>query len=414
MAFSFANYTAALKAHYTDAMIEDLVFKDNPLLAKVAKYEKMGGLNTSIVCKYAHGGGRSADFSTAQTGATQAPGIVQFALTHINDYGVGQIDGDVLDMSKGDADAFMDALTVGIDGAIGKLTNTLARDIYRAGWGSIGKLSSSSSVTGAVLTLDDPADATNFNVGDVVVFSGSESGATLRDSGDSLTILSVQRLAGTVTFSTNMSNIAGLAVGDFVFIKGDRQDSATPTKRKIAGLLSWCPTTAPSAGESFFSVDRSVDDLLYGSVYTPSTGTAIEQALIDADARVARLGGRVTDVFINPAQYANLIKQLGSKVQYVEQKVTANVGFPGVQIQGQRGLITVTPDHNCPSTYAFCLSLPSWKLYSNGKAVRLWNEDGLMMTRQTSADGIEVRTVFRGNLGCSKPGHNIVVSLPSI
>ena len=53
------------------------------------------------------------------------------------------------------------------------------------------------------------------------------------------------------------------------------------------------------------------------------------------------------------------------------------------------------------------VQLNTWKLYSLGKAVRVIDTDGLQMLRQATADGVEVRYGFYGQVGCRGPGYNI-------
>ena len=91
--------------------------------------------------------------------------------------------------------------------------------------------------------------------------------------------------------------------------------------------------------------------------------------------------------------------------------MNAEVGFRGIVINGPKGPIKVIPDANCPNNVAWMLDLKTWKLYSLGKAVKVINSDGLSMLRQASADGVEVRYGFYGNLGCKGPGHNARVKL---
>jgi hypothetical protein len=49
------------------------------------------------------------------------------------------------------------------------------------------------------------------------------------------------------------------------------------------------------------------------------------------------------------------------------------------------------------------LQMNMWKLYSLGKAVRVIDTDGLSMLRQASADGVEVRYGFYGQVGTRAP-----------
>jgi hypothetical protein len=91
------------------------------------------------------------------------------------------------------------------------------------------------------------------------------------------------------------------------------------------------------------------------------------------------------------SKYADLEKSLGSKLQYVDIKVNADVGFRGISLNSPRGVMKIIPDQNCPADKAFMLQLDTWKLNSLGKAPKILNLDGLKMLREDQADAVELR-----------------------
>jgi hypothetical protein len=401
MALNLTSFDAALKQHYTSDAVENLVYQDNPAMALMPKMEDFGGRNLPIPLIYGNPQGRSAGFSTAQSiGAAGATSLAAFLLTRVTDYSVATIDNQTLEASKGNANAFMEAATTEIDGAINNLSRSLSIDMYRAGWGDRGVIGSISS---SVITLATVDDVTNFEVGMNVVFSSSQNAAALRASGAAVAVTAVDRSAGTVTIASTPS---GVVANDFIFAQGDRQDSATPTALKMSGFESWVPASSPTS-TTFFGVNRAVDVTRLGGQRYNSAGVPIEEALIEGAAVVAREGGKLDHYFMNFAKYSALEKSLGSKVQYVDLQANAQIAFRGIQINGPKGVIKIVPDQNCPSARYFGLQLNTWKLYSLGKAVRVIDTDGLQMLRQSSADGVEVRYGFYGNVGCRGPGYSI-------
>lgn len=406
MALDMTSFDAALKQHYTDEAVENMVYKDNPFLALVAKMEDFGGRNLPIPLIYGNPQNRSATFSTAIAGATTSR-LDDFLLTRVKDYSIATIDNETLEASKGNANAFLEAATVEIDGVINSLTRSLAQKLYRSGWGDLGRIDS--TVTGTTLTLANANDIVNFEVGMELVFAASKDSDALRDSGDSVTVVAVNRSAGSMTVD-NLSGISGLTAADYIFVKGDRQDSATPSRLAVAGLEAWCPSSAPGSA-SFFGVDRTVDVTRLGGLRLDGSSVPIEEALIEGASLVAREGGKLDHFFMSYATFSSLEKALGSKVQYVDVKMNAEVGFRGIMVNGPRGPIKVIPDQNCPSDRVHGVQLSAWKLYSLGKAVRVIDTDGLQMLRQAAADGVEVRYGFYGNLGCRAPGFNINISV---
>jgi len=408
MSLDLTSFDAALKQHYTSDMVEMMVYKDNPFLALVSKYEDFGGRNLPIPLIYGNPQGRSATFSNAQTrGAVTSSQLQDFVLTRVKDYSIATIDNETLEASKGNANAFMEAATTEIDGAINSLTRSLAISLFRDSSGAIGQLNAEPAETSGtfVMILKSVEDVTNFEIGQVLVAYAAKSGGSAKTSDGSdadWVIAGVDRSNGQLTLTGTYSASGTLAANDYLFVDGDRG-------LKLSGLEGWIPASAPAA-TAFFGVDRSVDTRL-GGLRLDGSSLPIEEALIDGASLCAREGGKIDHFFMSYDKYAELEKALGSKVQYIDLNVNAQVGFRGIVINGPRGPIKCIPDQNCPSGSVFGLQLNMWKLYSLGKAVRVIDSDGLQMLRQASADGVEVRYGFYGNLGCRAPGYNINISV---
>lgn len=390
-----------------------MVYKDNPLLGLIPKYEDFGGRNLPIVTIWGNPQGRSAQFTRAQArGAVTNSQLDDFLLTRVKDYSIATIDNETLEASKGNANAFMEAATVEIDGAINSLTRSIAVKMYRSGYGEVGRIQAASSVTGPTLTLAQTEDITNFEVGMELEVAATIDGASkaFGTSGNGLLITAVNRDTGVLTFAFNVNDatngIPTIAAGDFIFVRGDHNAAVLTA---IAGLGAWVPATAPGS-TPFFSVDRSKDVTRLGGLRFNASSLPIEEALIRGAARTGREGGKIDHYFMSYEKFESLEKALGSKVQYVDSFANAEIAFRGILVNGPRGQIKCIPDQNCPNDKIYGLSLEMWKLYSLGKAVRVIDTDGLQMLRQASADGVEVRYGFYGNVGCRAPGHNVVLN----
>lgn len=402
-------FDAALKQHYTSDRVEDMVYKDNPLLALIGKMEEFGGRNLPIPIIYGNPQGRSKTFSTAQTrGSATSSKIDDFVLTRTKDYSIATIDNETLEASKGDANAFMDAATTEIDGAINSLTRSLAINMYRTSAASIGQVYAEPAETASTFTfiVKGIEDITNFEVQQQLVVWSAISGGSQRtcDGTQSTFVVSaINRITGEVTCVGTYSSSGTIAANDYIFVNGDRGLG-------LSGLEDWVPASAPTSS-AFFGVDRSVDVTRLGGLRLDASGLPIEEALIEADALVSREGFAIDHYFMDHKQFGNLKKALGSKVQYVNLEVSPRVSFTGVMVDGARGPIKVVADQNCPANRVFGIRLDMWKLYSLGKAVRVIDTDGLQMLRMASSDGVEVRYGFYGNVGCRAPGANINVQL---
>jgi hypothetical protein len=398
-ALDMTSFAGALKEHYAGQRVQNMVYKDNPLLAMLPKYEKFGGKNYPLPLIYGNPTGRSATFSTAQ-GNKNGSKIVEFLLTRSSDYALASISNEVLEASVGNVNAFMEAATCEIDGAINAAARSLAIGCYGSGSGTIGQVATASlGVT--TITLVNINDITNFEVGMVLKAATTEAATTIRAG--SVTITAIDRDLGTLTASANWSTgIAAIAQNDYLVPDGD-------ATLKVKGLAAWIPYAAPSA-TAFYGVDRTADVTRLAGVRQDGSAKPIEEALIDLASRIGREGGRPSHLFLDFSKYADLEKALGSKVQYISEKV-GEVGFSGLQINGPKGMIKVIPDQNCPSNLGYMLSMDNWKLYSLGGAPKILDSDGMKMLRESSADAVEIRVGYYAALGCNGPAYSGVVKL---
>jgi hypothetical protein len=431
-----ANQVAALKELYpNDEYMKDLVYKKNPAYALIPKDESpsgMAGKYLPVPLIYGTPQGRSKTFSNAQNNQT-APYLASFFVYRASNFQLVTITNELLEATKDDMAAFVDEAKLNMDTGFRNIGNDLALDLFQGcsatgARGSYGAAGGSGSISTGVITLDSPSSVVNFEVGMTLV-SYSVSGTTpTQSTGAALGyVIRVNRSAGTVTVSATAGGAAGtpanwstsfpyIAVqGDINFVSGGLSPSANGAGAlQITGFGAWIPLTAPTSGDSFWGVDRSVDPTRLGGVRFDGSSESIEEALIDASGLVAREGGQPDMCFMNFTSYQALEKSLGAKVQYVDvHHDEADIAFAGIRIHAPYGPITVIPDRNCPAQTAYLIQMDTWKLRSLGKAphVLTYGMEGLQGVRVGTADALEIRIGYYGNLVCCAPGWNAVVQL---
>lgn len=420
-----SNQVAALKELYPENgdFMQDLVYKKNPGLALVPKDESPSGMaGKYIPCPLVYGTpqGRSATFTNAQANQT-APYDVSFFVYRVSNYQLVTITNELLEATKDDIGAFVDQAKLNMDTGFRNIANDLAHDLWTENNGARGAISVIS--TGAI-TLTDANQIVNFEVGmSLVSYSVSNQTPTQSTGDDIGYVISVNRSAGTLVVSTSQGGSAATPSNwstafPYLAVEGDINFVANGLRAgnmlKVAGFPQWLPTTAPTSGDSFWGVDRSVDVTRLAGVRFDGSAESIEEALIDGASLVAREGGDPDMCFVNFASYAALEKSLGAKVQYVDVKhEEADIAFAGIRIHAPYGPITVIPDRSVPARTAYLLKLSTWKMRSLGKVphVLTYGLEGLQGLRVGNADALEVRIGYYGNLVCNAPGWNCVIQL---
>lgn len=375
-----------------------------------------------IPIQYAMPQGRSHDFVSAQNNQTPTQ-LDSFFVYRISDYQLVTIANELMEATKGNAAAFVDAAKLQIEGGFRNITNNIASELFGSGTATRGISSASSSqagvtASGTVLPLSNPQDIVKFEVGMLLVASATDGGAP---STDTVLITKVDRTSGVirgtasaVTLSANWNIGAGLA---YLTQQGDLPSTgavSTGSFRALSGLLAWLPLSSPGLSDSFWGVNRSADPTRLAGVRYDASAFTIEEGLTNALALVAREGGRPDMIIMSFESYAALVNSLGAKVQYVQVKHDeVDVSFEGITFVSAYGRVTVLADRSCPARVAFILTRSTWKLRSVGKIphVLRYGMEGLEGIRVANADALEIRIGYYGNLTCSAPAWNCVVQL---
>lgn len=417
-----SNQIAALKELYSDSKeyMKDLVYKENPFFALVPKNESPDGFAGKYIpvpLEYGTPQGRSHTFADAQGNQT-ASSLASFFVYVISDYQLVTITNLLMEQTKSNAGAFVDAAKLQIDGGIRNITNNIAFELFGSGTASRGRIGTYSAASAAIsIVLSNPQEIVNFEVGMTLVASATDGGAV---SADSAVIDEVNRATGALELTcSDASPASEWAVGGYLTVQGDLPDAGAATTGSflaLSGLAAWLPVTAPGGGDNFWGVNRSADvTRLAGCRYDGSAYT-IEEGMTNALAFLNREGGRPDIAIMDFASYAALVNALGAKVQYVQIKHDeVDVAFEGIRFQSAYGVVNVLADRSCPPQRCYLLQMSTWKLRSLGKVPHIltYGMEGLEGLRVGNADALEIRIGYYGNLICSAPGWNCVVSLSS-
>ncbi len=325
----------------------------------------------------------------------------------------------LMEQTKSNAGAFVDAAKLQIDGGFRSITNNVAHDLFGSGTATRGVIGTYAEDGGSPnivdIVLEDPADIVAFEVGMVLVASSTDGGAP---STDYMTITSVNRMTGAISGIGSDTNLdAKFAVGGYLTVEGDLPSAGASTTGSflaMSGLAAWIPKVSPASNDSFWGVNRSADPTRLAGLRFDASSLTIEEGITQALALANREGARPDYMIIDFASYAALINALGAKVQYVQvNHDEVEVAFEGIQFHSAYGRVIVLADRSCPPQTAYLLTLSTWKLRSLGKVPHIltYGMEGLEGLRVGNADALEIRIGYYGNLICSAPGFNMVVTL---
>jgi hypothetical protein len=405
---STATIQNILKTLYTQTSIPELAFAKSELLGLMKKRTDFEGLNLQISNRFSGTGGGSADFATAQANISGAK-YGKFLLTHKTDYSLLRITTLAARQSKSDKGALVRAIKEEGDAAFYTIGRSMSRTVWGNGGGARGVIG---AVAGAVITLSNAEDIVNFEVGMSVSTSvGDGTDANPELAANAQVITAIDEDAGTITAAANWH--ADFAVNNYLFREGDHGNMAT-------GVDGWIPATAPTAGDNFFGMDRSVHPTRQAGIrYTALAADTPAEALIKATGRAKRSNARPDHCFVHPTVFTALVNDLGAKVQYERLQGTGMDGKPApfgfkalVLHSAAGGELKVLSDADCPLETAYLLTLSSWTFWGLGPTPGFIDDDGSgNWLRVATADSMEARIGYYGNISCDAPGHNVRVDL---
>lgn len=398
---------AVFKELYDAKKPENVANRNHVFLSQVPKRGDFYGDVWRLPIVHGNPQGRAQVFGTAQQNAS-ASSQKAFMIQHARDYAYTTLDALAMLASKSNRGAFLETMESQADGLLAQLGNSLAAKLYSDGNNQLGRCANDPADANGTITLTNADDAKNFQVGMRFVAAASASGTSPRSG--SATVSSVNEDAGTISFT---GTITGITTNDFLFVRGDDGAALTAaSQQRFFGLAAWLPLTAPTGGDNFWTVDRSVDTIRLAGNRLDQGTQPIKESILHVAERCFRHGGRPDRCYLNPTNFTALAKDLGVKIEYQKGGGTADYGFETIRIHTSAGPVEVYGDPDCPIDRGYVLDLSTWELKYLGPGIPHWvTDDGGKALRLSDDDGVEMRCRYYGNLGCRAPAHNGVFSI---
>lgn len=387
------------KHRYSDRQATEVAMRDHPWFYAIPKEPNLDGIDFNYNITTGNPQGISEDFPFAQGAAETLKGG-QLAAVPYTKYGDLQLDGPSMMRARGGKASFYDLITRSQDGILDELGADIAFNLHRDRAGVRGQRA---SISGNVVTLTNKRDVDHFKRGMTVMASANADGSSPRSG--SAKVTSLDRANSKITLD-NAATITSFANSDYLF------RGATTLGQGIEGMMTCTPLTAPSSGDSFRGIDRSVDvEALAGSRIN-DTSRYPEEVIGDLAVEISIISKKVDVCYVFPTVFQAMAKRLGAKVEFMPG-ATAEVGFEYITVITAGGSLKVQSDPDARYDLVRVARQDSHCIKNMDAVVHLIRDDGNPNLRLGSSDGLETRARFLGNYIQYDPASHGVASTAS-
>lgn len=312
-----------------------------------------------------------------------------------------QLQGLYLRQSRGKPESLFKGLEDEQRSAMRELNKQLDREAWGNAGGSCGQIDTTTSLaTNQLIFRGRRALYGQYWLGQYLAFSTDNGTATspaglLGTTPDTPTLLRVSAVneqTNTVTVTdangaaTTLASVPGITTSSFIFFDGFYTLACS-------GKQGWNPVTAPTAGDSFHQVDRSVA-VSYLSGWRPTAGAAsMEEALIDAMITGEQAESGLGQTYANTFDWGRLLKELGIKDERTAGG-TQGTGAKRLVVYGPRGETAVSGSSLVPQGNAWMGDEGADMQLSEGDCPDILDEDGMGALRKVANDD-----AYQGDLG---------------
>ncbi|TAK10623.1 MAG: hypothetical protein EPO32_14935 [Anaerolineae bacterium] len=409
MASTLTTIDGIAKERYGNPdIVEKLIYPDNVLLGMLLKKGDTGMVGDAypIPLITTLPQGQAGVFSTAQTNANNV-GTAKWNTTAGDYYGVVAIGDKALMASRTNPGAFLEDKKLEIDSLYEQTGENLSLYAWGNGGGSIGQRSSAATND---ITLTNPEETANFEIGMTVSASANDGSATTdTQRAGTTTVTAVNRATGVITLASAAA-ITSFADSDYLFRSGDFfGDQGTVILKGVQAYIT--ATDTPAALWGITAATRLTDPQRYAGCRVTSADIAGKSFEERIKILLARMSSRYkakmpTAGFMNPEDFATLDTLMATKGQRALSDETTKFGYSKIDVLATGGRVPIYPDRHCPKGTFFALRMDNWWVTSMGEFIHPQNEDGFDMLRKSTTTDYEFRLISYPILACNAPKNN--------
>lgn len=406
-------YTVA-KEQYQQDDVDVLILK-SPAIGMMPKQTDghgqhfVGNVNTGITSSIS-----TNDQVAFTTG--NASQYARFVIPWATHYASANISGQAVRMCA-DKGAMIDLIVQESDNCLGAIGEEQGQEVWGYGGASIGVVNGVAATTtntaGDTIVIATPqVNGINFYPG-MIIQSSANNGTSGAVRPGNVTLLSADMNTGTLVANVAWaSGITGFAVTDNLFKNGENGGSVGSSF--APGIPAIIPSVAnrPTSTDNFNGVNRSIAPVQLAGFAYNGNGADMQETLTSALILGAKFG-QPDKLFFSQVDYANLMRGLTGRVQYVmDGAFESNVGFEGVKINTGRGPVTCYVDPYVPQGTAWALTMEDWIYKSLGEVPQNLTEQltGLTWLPQTTSNTFIQQLGYFGTFFCRAPRRQIAIT----
>lgn len=373
---SSQSILSMLKIWYKDG-VENLMFRNSPLLKKIAKV-RVEGKSQNFSAMYGRGGAVGGNFTVAKSNAQNNAKNVEFQVTPGQLFSVYTMNAKEVQASVSKRGAYMRVAGAKMFAASEGFRKTLAAALYGRGYGEIAVLDATlnSSVTAIATTGTDVIMADDaiikIDVGSWIDFKASIA-ATSKLGTAEVTAIN----GNTVTLKALTANFNTTVGSDVLCISGSMDAAGKPILP--IGLDAWLPVVGNRTGSDwtsyigtqFFGVTRNVcADRLAGACVVGAAGDTYSKTLKELMRKCRRQGSEMDLIVMNDEDFLALANEIETTNTYFTQTSTkekkkASVGFESFSASFSTNFVeNIIDDPYCPKFKAYVLDSKSVEVWS--------------------------------------------------
>jgi hypothetical protein len=373
-----AAVLAMLKVYYAKEGVENLMFRNSPVLKALTK-TRVEGKVQNFAAMFGRGGACSGNFLKAISLANTVSKNVEFSVTPGQLFSVYTMNAKEVQASKSNRGAYMKIAGSRMFAASESFRKTMGAALYGSGYGEI------CHAPTTALTANTDADIVLPTHAIMKIDIGSELEVVATKNATSvLATLEVKAINGnTVTVSPDTTYTPSAT--DIIRLAGSVDANGKPVLP--VGLDGWLPVLGGRTGAGwtsyigtdFFAVNRSAAaDRLAGAFYS-SIGTSDRKVdTVQKALQIARRQGSAADLIImNDEDFLAFANEIETDNTYFTQTSTkarreANVGFDKFSASFSTNYIeNIVDDPLCPKGRGYILDKSAVEIWSYTNAEKI-------------------------------------------